>query len=341
MEKQYFFKSLLLTIIFLIIIGITGYIIDPYQQIRYNSDYCYGEQRIVNFGLAKNYSYETVVIGTSTSENILKQDVDSIFNTNSVNLSLSGSTALEQRNLLNVIIKNPNVKKVIYGLDIFSYNREGVRTEKNNYLNNKMKYIFNISTLKSNLKILRKLLHKTNNKDWIYYWSYWGDQYIYSEENTLNFDKNTQFGGQNLGALKESKNGFIYDLMKKNYDEFLKIVNKNENIEYIIYFPPYSSLYWYILEKYDNLENILKFKKYVYLKSKNIKNIKLYDFQYDESIINNLNNYKDSVHYGDFINKEILKRINDNNKEDNIIKFDNKIVELIDINRKKFDCILK
>lgn len=341
MEKQYFFKSLLLTIIFLIIIGITGYIIDPYQQIRYNNNYCYGEQRIVNFGLAQNYKYKTVVIGTSTSENMLKKDIDTIFNTNSINLSISGSTALEQRNLLKIIIKNPSVKKVIYGLDIFSFNRNGVRIEQTNYLNKKLKYIFNISTFKGNLSILKKLLCKTYNKNWIYSWSYWGNQYTYSEENTLNFDKNTQFGGQNLGALKESKEGFNYDLMKKNYDEFLKIVEENKNIEYLIYFPPYSSLYWYILEKYDNLENILKFKKYIYLKSKDIKNIKIYDFQYDENIINNLTNYKDSVHYGDFINKEILKRINDNNKEDKVIKFDNKIVELIDTNRKKFDSVLK
>ena len=144
MEKNFFMKCVKSILMILIILGMIGFYVDSWQQIRYNSKWHRGEERILISGLVKNYNYETVVIGTSTSQNILKKDVDNIFNTNSINLCLSGSTALEHRNLLNVIIKNNDAKTVIYGIDNFSYNNTGVRKENIDYTKkeNILKYLF-------------------------------------------------------------------------------------------------------------------------------------------------------------------------------------------------------
>lgn len=325
----------------LLIIGIFNYVIDAQQQIRYNENWVAGEQRVINNGIARNYNYDTVIIGSSTSENILKEDVDKLFNSNSVNLSLSGSTALEHRNLLNLVIKKKNVKRIIYGLDYFNYNREGVTIKIIDYGKNNielLKYIFNITTLKTNLKIIVKNFMKRNMKNWIYNHSYWGKGFKFSEENLLTFDSNTQFGAQNLGTMKEIKAGYKYEILKYNFDEFLKIVEKNKNIKYIIYLPPYSSLYWYFLEKYDTLKEVLKFKKYIYEKVKEYDNVCIYDFQDRVDIVNNLNNYKDSVHFSDLISKKIIGEIKSSNPNlEYDINFNKKINKIINKDMKKYE----
>ena len=339
MEKNFFMKCVKSILMILIILGMIGFYVDSWQQIRYNSKWHRGEERILISGLVKNYNYETVVIGTSTSQNILKKDVDNIFNTNSINLCLSGSTALEHRNLLNVIIKNNDAKTVIYGIDNFSYNNTGVRKENIDYTKkeNILKYLFNINLLKDNIKVLKREITKKNQRNWIYKLGFWGDDYTNSEENTLCFDPNTQFGGQNLGIIKGSKEGYNLEIMKENFDEFLKIVNENKNIEYIIYLPPYAILYWYALDRYNSLENVLEFKKHIYEKTKDLKNISIYDFQDREDIIDNLNNYKDAVHYGPFINKKIIEEINKTKPSSYNSDFEKNIKRLIEKNREKFE----
>lgn len=341
MKRKDFIEKIIYIFGILLIIGIFNYIIDAQQQIRYNENWVAGEQRVINNGIARNYNYDTVIIGSSTSENILKEDVDKLFNTNSINLSLSGSTALEHRNLLNLVIEKENVRSIIYGLDYFNYNREGTRIEVIDYGKSKielLKYIFNITTLKINLKIVVKEVLKKNIRNWIYKHSYWGGSSNFSEENLLTLDSNTQFGVQNLGAIKEIKNGYKYDILKYNFDEFLKIVEKNKNIEYIIYLPPYSSYYWYFLERYDSLKEVLKFKKYIYDKSKNYDNISIHDFQDRIDIVNNLNNYRDLVHFSDLISKKIIgeiKRFRPNSEYD--VNFSKKINKIINKDKKKFE----
>ena len=336
MNKKFFTRKILYIFLVLSILGVFNYLVDAQQQIRYNKNYVLGEQRIINNGIARNYNYDTVVIGSSTSENSLKKDIDDIFNTNSVNLSLSGSTALEHRNLLNIITKRNNVKRVIYGLDFFNYNRLGTRVEIIDYGKSKnqiLKYLLNVSTLKINLKVLINEILKKNKKNWIYTWSFWSNRANFSEKNTLDFDKNTESGAQNLGIIREAKQGYNIEIMKNNFDALLEIIKKTPHIEYRVYFTPYSILYWCILDKYDSLNAVIEFKKYVYYKSKRYPNIFLYDFQDRHVIIENLDNYKDAVHFKGEINKEIIKEIYKENSNNKNLDFELDIRKLIEKNR--------
>lgn len=312
MEKKFFYITLLLIFLGLLILGGFTYIVDPQQQFRYNKNYVSGEQRIINLGLANNYNYETVIIGTSTSENILKEDVDKLFNTNSVNLSIMGATAFENRRLLNEIINKKGVKTIIYGLDYFSYNYD-INQEREKIINyqegiNIIKYLFSISSLESDLKILIKEILDKNEKDWINRWSYWGDEFSYSKELALDFSENTKNGRQNLGQLKIAKAGYNLKNLVENLSELEKIIEKNKKIEYKIYLPPYSILYWDILEEYGSLNIILEFKKSLIERLSRYKNVKVYDFQ-EKELIKNLDNYKDSVHYSPKINLYIVESI--------------------------------
>lgn len=312
MEKRYFIGTLITFIGGLLIwIGITIYF-DPLQQFRI-TDYPYGDARILNVGLAKNGEYETVIFGSSTSQNILKKDVDELYTDNSINLSLSGTTNYEQRELLKIALEN-KPKRVIYGLDHFVYNRgyreSRVPLERFAYENKNFelyRYFFNFSTFKGVIKgIVKKGLSK-KEQNWLDKYGYWGDDFEYSEESTLSFDKETQWGAQNSAVLNQFRSGYSLELMKKNFDSFYELLKDNKNTEFLIYYPPYANLWWNYAREYRCEEIILAFKKYVNDKISDLNNVKLYDFQKEENIIANLDNYKDMVHFSPAVSKIIIQ----------------------------------
>lgn len=314
MEKRYFINSIITFLLGLGIWMIMVVYFDPLQQFKITDYPSYDGQhsRTLNAGLAKNAKYNTLIFGTSTSENILKKDVDNIFNTSSVNASLSGSTNYEQRKLLNIALEKNNIERVIYGLDVFSYNRgyevSRVPLEKFAYDNNKLelyRYFYNFTTFKG---VVKGLLGR-NTKNWISNHGYWGDDFTYAKEQTLSFDNNTLLGAQNIGILNELKSGYSLEFMKKNFDATYDIFKNSTQTEFLIYYPPYANIWWDYAEKYNAKDTIVEFKEYVNEKLKSLKNVKVYDFQNRRDIVNNLDNYRDMVHYSPEINKKIIKDI--------------------------------
>ena len=335
MQKKFFYITVFTMLFGMVLLVLITYVIDPQQQFRYNENYVSGEQRNINFGLARNYDYNTVILGTSTSENILKAEVDNIFKVNSVNLSIMGSTAYEQRNLLEIITNRKDVKMVIYGLDYFAYNfnfnEERIEIIDYGKKMNILKYVFNISSLEMDLKILVKKLLGKNEKNWIYNWSYWGDDFDYGEEKTLDFSNKTKNGRQNIGQLKVAQSKYNKENLYENLYELEQLIIKNKDIKYKIYLPPYSTLYWYILKKYNSYSDIIEFRNYLIKKLLRYSNVEIYDFQTDDIIVSNLNNYKDSIHYSPKINSLIIKRIKENkNKVEKLIDKESIIENLIE-----------
>ena len=346
MQKKFFYITVFTMLFGMVLLVLITYVIDPQQQFRYNENYVSGEQRNINFGLARNYDYNTVILGTSTSENILKAEVDNIFKVNSVNLSIMGSTAYEQRNLLEIITNRKDVKMVIYGLDYFAYNfnfnEERIEIIDYGKKMNILKYVFNISSLEMDLKILVKKLLGKNEKNWIYNWSYWGDDFDYGEEKTLDFSNKTKNGRQNIGQLKVAQSKYNKENLYENLYELEQLIIKNKDIKYKIYLPPYSTLYWYILKKYNSYSDIIEFRNYLIKKLLRYSNVEIYDFQTDDIIVSNLNNYKDSIHYSPKINSLIIKRIKENkNKVEKLIDKESIIENLIEKNENKYSKALE
>lgn len=311
MEKRYFINSIITFLLGLGIWMIMVVYFDPAQQFRI-TEFPFGDNRIINTGLAKNGNYNTLIFGSSTSQNILKKDVDNMLKVNSINLSIPGTTNYEQRKLLNVALTKVNLQKVIYGLDPFVFNRgyevSRVPLEKFAYENSKLelyKYFYNFTTFKG---IIKGLLGK-RNKNWIENHGYWGNNFKYSKENTLSFDESTQWGAQNMGAVQIFKDGYSLELMKKNFDATYEMFKNNTEIEFLIYYPPYANIWWDYAERYNAKDTIVEFKEYANEKLKSLKNVKVYDFQNRSDIVNNLDNYKDMVHYSPEINKKIVEDI--------------------------------
>lgn len=314
--KKQFFKLIVTLLCTLSIIMIFNYIIDPFQQFRINK-YGRGEQRKINPGIAKNYKYDSIIIGTSTSQNIHKNDIKRLFYIeNAVNLSMSGSTQTEQEQLLNLALKYNKVKLIIYGMDMFSYTWDPgtFRSRIPDYLYSeneflKFKYLLNVETVNKSLSALRRVLKGKQDITWIDNHSYHKDNGEYRKENVYKSAPNDR------GAIETRD--YNYNKMIKNFDNFLKFLDENENIQFKIYFVPYTMVWWYYAEKYNKIDDIIKFKYYVVDKLSEYNNVELYEFQ-DSIEITCDDNYKDILHISPQKSREIVEKIA--KKENKVIK---------------------
>lgn len=303
-----------------------NYIVDPFHQYRIKTFYpiSYTNERYKNAGFSKNFNYDSIILGTSMTENFLLEETKNIGFKNTLKLSISGGSAREQSiTLTTAINNNENLRYVIWGLDNFSfigdYNR--LRFGKgsfpyhlyDNNIFNDNEYLLSFDTLLKSINIIinpKKNLLKTPelfNYNKMYQWQH-------KEEFSFTPKKLYQswIERKDYANYEKNKQGFSY--LKNSFDKnFANVFSNKMPIKYYIFFPPYSMLYFKHLEIEGQLEDLLQFKEYLFSILIKYPNIQIYDFQIAKNITHNLNNYKDITHYHQRINTWMLEQIKLNN----------------------------
>lgn len=312
-------KILLIKIIVLTTLAIGplmlfDFIIDPYQFYRIPSIYqqCFNSnQRIQNPGLAKNYEAQTLIIGTSMTENFSPEYIGRVLSSKTLKLSISGGSAYEQNLILNVALNNKdNIKNIIWGLDYGSLKGEINAVDDSQfefpyYLYDKnplndYKYLINISTLRESSKVL--LDNDKYNHDLLKL-NTWGDNLEFSKAAV-------QRSYKNMVTMDFDSSLYNVTNMKNNFDaNILPIIKQNPDINFYMYFPPYSILHYKFFMEKDLLDDLVLLKEYAYEQTENISNFNLYDYQMDYDLIYNLDNYKDTAHHNSKINDFIIDKI--------------------------------
>jgi hypothetical protein len=79
MSSKKFLKVVFALLVFGILsIGGVNYIVDPFQQYRVKTFYpiAFTNQRYQNAGLSKNFEYDSLILGTSMTENFILDEVE-------------------------------------------------------------------------------------------------------------------------------------------------------------------------------------------------------------------------------------------------------------------------
>lgn len=342
--KKYknFIRKFVMIILLIPIIGLFNYIIDPFQQYRVKTFYpiSFFNERYQNAGFSKNFDYDSLILGTSMTENFFINETEQKLNYNKlIKLSISGGSASEQKIILETALNNKKVKNVLWGLDTFifidKFNKISSYFPLYLYDNNKFndyKYLFSLDTTKASGKAISRIFKKTKNStstDYnnMYQWQHnYDDKFSLKEVQKSWRNRNIKFANKNIDDQK-----FIN--LKNNFNlTFLNIIKSNPQINFKIFFPPYSILTYKVLEERLLLSETLKFKKYLYDILISFQNVELYDFQIEKEITHDLNNYKDLSHYHQKINSWMIEKIsskkyliNKKNSTENIIKLKNQV----------------
>lgn len=317
-----------ITIFFLFLIfglltmGVINFIIDPFQQYRKAELYkpIYDNERYLNPGLAKNYDYQEVIIGSSMTENfILSESTSFLGFSKPIKFCISGTTAYEMKTILDTAYHYKKIDSVLYGLDFFSFTGSTTRLfagegttpfylyDSNPWNDYRYLLSFDTFTFALDTYINSKMSKHAPRFDFnrMYQW-----QHNFSE-NDFNGLKHIKTWKNKNTLTKDYYSGnYSIEAMKKNFDiNLLPIIKDHPETTFYIFYPPYSILVFKDFEKEDWLNTIQQFKIYVFTQLNNYPNVKIYDFQASKEVMCNLDNYKDLTHYHQRINTWMLEQI--------------------------------
>ena len=94
-------------------------------------------------------------------------------------------------------------------------------------------------------------------------------------------------------------------------ENVLAVIQAHPDVQFILYYPPYSILqHRYFYDKDPTFfDNELYVKQYLFNQVGKQPNVKMYDFQQEQSVTFQLNNYKDLAHHSRRINEWIVDQI--------------------------------
>jgi hypothetical protein len=269
-------------------------------------------------GIIKNYEYDMVIIGSSTSQNFKTSVANELFNAKSIKCAVAGASGKDMQLIFNEIIKKRKPKRVIQGIDFTSYAGppDRLRNMWPGYLydmncTNFYKYFFDGYIIKKARKI-----------DWGSLFD--GKEHKFDHDRFASFAKKEpptynrlvdSFYDINYHAMiNDNFNAEAKESFKVNFIEEAK---KYPEIEFDLFFPPYSILSWLKNEKtnQENIENYLQFRRFIVRECDMLENVKVFDFQAVEEITHDLNNYYDITHYSQNTNQLLLELISENKNE--------------------------
>ncbi len=327
----------------LVFVGI-NWLVDPYRifhepWVRDNYFPTDTGMRAEAAGIINTERFDSIILGTSMAENFSAKEASQVFASSFVNISLSGSTLSERSYVLDYALREHSLKDVVYSLDSFAFDSENVTgrpMEPYTYLYDKNR-LNDLMIYASNPKVFRYALCRNLVIS--------SDRLCQNRRNDLetlvewhsNWEHSKRFGG--LNKWMEAKNNpQIIDALKSisqsielietgqvNPVDLKKIKLSNtkhqkvfeENLlrhavnhpdtAFYFFFPPYSRLNFAILKQSDpqRFEEYLGILRLVVNESARYPNVKIFGFE-TEDFLDDIANYKDTSHYHQRINSEML-----------------------------------
>lgn len=286
-------------------------IVDPFEiyhrALFYNPPYDSKTQMYSVAGVAKSYTYDSIIIGSSMTENCTPSVYDAALGGRFVKLSMNAGLSLDHAKMMEIAFRTHDVKRVVYGLDFFSfsyyYNNQKAVTPDYLYdgnLLNDVQYWFNQSVLFSAIpKALSRIgtPDEDMSRDQMYAWQppdMPGEAGLRAQVD-LSSPMPEQTGiarGTELALLSYEHN-------------LLPFLTAHRDTTFTVFFPPYSLLYWADQAEQGNLDTLIAQKNLLAKALLEEPNVELYDFQAYFDWTENYDLYYDLIHYIACVNDAI------------------------------------
>jgi hypothetical protein len=317
--QQFFFMFLKVLLFGILIHGLIIFLVDPLMNYRIPKFYkpYISNERYMNPGMAKNLKYDSILVGSSVTQIMVPSDFDSIFGGKTIKLSMNDITAYETNQILKVGLNANNIHRIYYGIDPFSFRGEVTRVAykelphfiyNNNFFDD-YKYLLNTQILIKDIGmklIAAKILgRKPNNSNSI-------DNPYYVEGN---YSGKRLFDSWKSGSKNFSNESINFQCsnMIKSFDKnIVSLIKSNSEVDYYLFFPPYSILYWDRVSREEWIDDAICFKQYVAKFAVKNSNVILFDFQNLNEITFDLDNYENLRHFSPLIGRKIITMMKNN-----------------------------
>lgn len=319
-EKKWFVACIVATVLLLGIISGAIIYTDPYFHYHepHTDEFYYKlyNQRSINDGIMKNFEYDAMIIGTSMTECFLSSELDELFDAKSIKVPTSGASYYEVDNNLRVAIENnPELRMVVRCLDTSMYfdEKDRMRRDLGTYpkylyddnIFNDVKYFFNRDLLldvvfpmfQDKWKGVAPGIESFDNYSNWYELHDFGPDVVYPDKQLHLNNK-----GEPIHICDQERQAVIENIEAN----VCATARENPHIQFYYYLPPYSAAWWQQLNESGELYKYLEAERIVIEQILACENIKLFSVSNVTDITTDLNHYKDTTHYGPWINSMIL-----------------------------------
>jgi hypothetical protein len=287
-------------------------------------------------GVARNLKYDSAIVGTSMSQNTRTSWFDEGFGWNTVKLSYAGATTEDYREILMKTYQSNNeIKHII--MDINEYQLTGnhvgaivVRPEYlyNNTIWDDTHYLLNKNVVSAAFgRIIDAINGKSGNMAEAYTW---GKPELFGKRQVLGEGELSR-----PQLVEENEEEIDFDAMNRmvwnNLSNFTPIIETHPETQFVIYYPPYSIVYWEHLMGERRLRYTLEVYAYSMEQLLQYDNVRVFYFQDAEGIIENLDNYRDATHHSPQINYYIYECIRNGVNEINLVDYRERIENMYSI----------
>ena len=297
--RKYCFLFFILSALALTIAGLLVGIVDPFFQYHkpLNGLYYLIENKISqNPGIAKNFEYDSAILGSSMTVNFDTDLFHEKMGLNTIKLSYDGAYPKDIDNIMKLMEDSSNeLSTVFLGIDIFTYKKEpGITAYALPEYLYDHSYLNDISYLLNKDVILQYILRPQIEGE--------GTPLneMYRTWPLLSYGKD--FVAKTYTAPEEFCEPLSEDYYAGNITEslnryILPHIESLPDTEFVVFFPPYSILYWYDRYADGNLYAELSGIEQIMESLLSYPNVKVFYFQDQFAYITNLDNYTDYTHY--------------------------------------------
>lgn len=309
--RNYILLMAMLSLGVFLTVGAMVYYYDPFFHYHAPVEgfaYVVDNQLTQNPGMAEHMEYDSVILGSSMTVNFETDWFKELMDLNTLKLSYSSAYPKDISNILEKVYepyddgREKDIKKVFLGLDIITYSGDVNETKYPlpEYLYDKnpindINYLLNKDVFLN--YVLRPMVDKEPTNLSHVYASWWTEEF-YNEEMVLR--------GHEVPERRENEmeaHAFDEGIRKNLEINIIPYIESHPETEFIIFFPPYSILFWNDVLIDNRLEATLNAYKTVANELQGFENVSLFFFPSEKEIVTDLNNYADYSHYKPDINR--------------------------------------
>jgi len=304
--KRWALFTLIACITGLLLCAGTVFIVDPFEQYRESSILpLYDQESYNNPGIAKNYDYNAVILGTSMVEMSNPSVIDECFSVSSVKLPMRGSHTAQMGWQLEHVLKTHELDLAILAVDAYSLMGPVDDMEEiyeylwNDSLLDDVSYLLNRDVLLVKIpKMLKNIGKDTDAKrDDMYKWT------------DVTFAAQSVFDSIPAGEWKEMQDKeYRIERSTENIKRHLEAhIAAHPETTFKIYMPPYSLGYWYLMTRQGISEQQYRSRARVCEMLLAYPNVEIYDFSSRMEWTFDLDQYFDYSHHSSEISDRIMR----------------------------------
>ena len=305
-RKRWAIFTLTAAILLLSLCALTVYLVDPFEHYRESAILpLYDQESYNNPGIAKNYDYNAVILGTSMVEMSHPSVIDECFGVSSVKLPMRGSHTAQMGWQLAHVLDTHELKLAILAVDAYSLMGPPDDMEEiydylwNDSVLDDVSYLLNLDVLLVRVpRMLRNLGKSTATKrDDMYQWT------------DVTFSAQSVFDSFSFQPQREMTDpDYRLERSTENIRRHIETyVAAHPETTFKIYMPPYSVAYWYVMTRGGLSEQQYRSRARVCELLLDYPNVEIYDYSSRLEWITDLDNYFDYSHHSGAISDAIMR----------------------------------